>query len=108
MGHLAFWGITVTSGLYIGTWSQEVVTVAPPLHHRLLRIFDIAHRAVLWELSAYLLAATTSSKFTLRCTDGKREVARRSWQDVTLTRSETILFALAFVLLLCGAFCSIS
>ena len=104
MGYLAFWGITVTSGLYIGTWSQEVITVAPPLCHRLLRIFDIAHRAALWELSGYLLAATTSFKFTLVCTDGKKVVASKSWRDVTLTRSEMILFALAFVLLLCGAF----
>jgi hypothetical protein len=104
LGYLAFWGITVTSGLYIGTWSQEVISLAPPLCHRLLRIFDIAHRAALWELSAYLLAATTSFKFTLRYTDGTREVARRSWRDVTLTTAEWILFVLAFVLLLCGAF----
>lgn len=104
LGYLAFWGITATIGLYIGTWSQEIITVAPPLCHRFLRIFDIVHRAALWELTAYLLAATTSFKFTLRYTDGKIEVARRSWREVTLTAAEWILFVLAFVLLLCGAF----
>jgi hypothetical protein len=50
-GYLAFWGVTVTAALYLGTWSQEVVTTAPPLLHRFTRFFDIVHRAGLWELS---------------------------------------------------------
>jgi len=104
MGYLAFWGITVTIALYLGTWSQEVVTTAPPLLHRLIRPFDIGHRAGLWELSGYLLAATTSFKFTLIYTDGKKVIARRNWREVTMTKTEQILFALAFVLLMCGAF----
>jgi hypothetical protein len=103
LGYLAFWGITVTSGLYLGTWSQEVITAAPPLGHRFLRILDIAHHAALWELSGYLLAAVTSFKFTLAYTDGKKVVASRSWKEIALTKSETILLALAFILLICGA-----
>jgi uncharacterized membrane protein SpoIIM required for sporulation len=104
LGYFAFWWITVKSALYLGTWSQEVITVAPPLYVRFLRFFDIVHHAGLLELSAYLLAATVSFKFTLLYTDGKREVDSRSWRDVTLTTSEKILLALAFVLVLCGAF----
>jgi hypothetical protein len=104
MGYLAFWGITVTIALYLGTWSQEIVTPAPPLLHRLIRLFDIGHRAGLWELSGYLLAATTSFKFTLIYTDGKKVIASRNWRDVTMTKTEKILFVLAFVLLMYGAF----
>jgi hypothetical protein len=104
LGYLAFWGVTVTAALYLGTWSQEVATTAPPLHHRFIRLFDIVHRAGLWELSGYLLTATTSFKFTLIFTDGKKVVARRNWRDVTLTTTEKILFALSFILLICGAF----
>jgi hypothetical protein len=103
IGYLAFWGVTVTSALYLGTWSQEVVTPAPPLLDRLLRLLDILHRAAPWELSGYLLAAATSYKFTLLYTDGKQVVAQRSWWSVSLTTMEKILFALSFVLLLCGA-----
>lgn len=103
MGYLAFWGITVTAGLYIGTWSQEVVTAAPPLYQRLLCLFDVLHHAGFIELSAYLLAAATSFKFTLVYTDGKKVVASRSWRDVKLTRSERFLLVLAFLLVLCGA-----
>ena len=103
-GYLAFWGVTVTAALYLGTWSQEVVTTAPPLLHRSIRFFGIVHRTGLWELSGYLLAATTSFKFTLFFIDGKKVIARRNWRDVILTTTEKILFALSFVLLLCGAF----
>lgn len=104
MGYLAFWGITITIALNLGTWSQKIVTPAPPLLHRLIRLFDIVHRDGLWELSGYLLAATTSFKFTLIYTDAKRVIASRDWRDVTLTETEKILFALAFILLMCDAF----
>ena len=103
-GYLAFWGVTVTAALYLGTWSIEVVTPAPPLLQRFVRLFDIFHRAGLWELSGYLLAATTSFKFTFWYTDGKREVGRRLFRDISLSVTEKILFCLAFVFIFCGAF----
>jgi uncharacterized membrane protein SpoIIM required for sporulation len=104
LGYFAFWWIIVRAALYLGTWSQEVVTVAPPLYYRFLRLFDIVHHAGLLELSAYLLAATASFKFTLWYTDGKKLVASRNWRDVTLTTSEKILLVPTFVLVLLGAF----
>lgn len=61
--------------------------------------------AILWPLlSGYLLEATTSFRFTLLYTDGKKMVARKSWRDVTLTAFEKVLFAFAFVPLLSGAY----
>lgn len=104
VGYLVFWVNTVTFAIYLGTWSFGVASVAPPLYRRLLRIFDVVHHAGLLEFSAYLLAATTSFKFTLWYSDGRRIVASRNWRDVTLTTPERIILALAFVLLLCAAF----
>ena len=104
VGYLVFCVQTVIFAIYLGTWSFGVVTVTPPLYRRLLRLFDIVHHAGLLEFSAYLLAATTSFKFTLWYSDRKRIVANRSWRDVILPRSEKVFLALAFVLLLCGAF----
>lgn len=104
LGYLAFWGITVTFAIYLGTWSQEIVTIAPPLHHRFLHLFDLIHRGGLWEFSGYLLAATSSFKFTLWYTDGKRIVAQRNFREITLSVIEKILFLFAFLFLLCGAF----
>jgi hypothetical protein len=105
MGYLLFWVQTALFAVYLGTWSLGVDLVAPPLHRRILvRLFDIAHNAGLLEFSAYLLAATTSFRFTLWYSDGKKIVASRNWRDVTLAMSERILLALAFVLLLCAAY----
>ena len=104
IGYTAFWGLTVLFAVVVGTWSFEVVTAAPPLHHRLVRLFDVFHRAGLLEFSAYLLAAVTSFRFTLWYSDRKEIVASRPWQDIHLTRSEKLLLTLAFVLLLCAAF----
>jgi hypothetical protein len=103
-GYLAFWGVTITMALYMGTWSQDIVTPAPPLLHRFIRLFDIFHHAGFWEISAYLLTATTSFRFTLIYTDGKKVIARKSWRNVIVTTSEKILFALSFFLLIFGAF----
>ena len=103
IGYFGFWCIVILAGLYLGTWSFEVVTEAPPLYLRLIRGFDVFHHAGFYELSAYLLAAVTSFKFTLWYSDGKKIVTSRKWRDARLNSSEKIIFVLVFVLLFCGA-----
>lgn len=103
IGYTAFWGLTVLFAVVTGTWSFEVITVAPPLHRRLLRILDLSRRAGLLEFSAYLLAAVASFKFTLWYSDRKTVIASRKWKDVDLSSSERAFLILAFVLLLCAA-----
>ena len=103
IGYFGFWCIVILAGLYLGTWSFEVVTEAPPLYLRLIRGFDVFHHAGFYELSAYLLAAVTSFKFTLWYSDGKKIVTSRKWRDVRLNSSEKIIFVLVFVLLFCGS-----
>ena len=103
IGYFGFWCIVILAGLYLGTWSFEVVTEAPPLYLRLIRGFDVFHHAGFYELSAYLLAAVTSFKFTLWYSDGKKIVTSRKWRDIRLNSSEKIIFVLVFVLLFCGA-----
>lgn len=103
IGYTAFWGLTVLFALVTGTWSFGIVTVAPPLHRRLLRLLDVFHRAGLLEFSAYILAATTSFKITLWYSDRKKVIETRRWKDVSLSRPEAILLVVALVLLLCAA-----
>ncbi len=103
IGYFGFWCVVILAGLYLGTWSFEVVTEAPPLYLRLIRGFDVFHHAGFYELSAYLLVAVTSFKFTLWYSDGKKIVTSRKWRDARLNSSEKIIFVLVFVLLFCGA-----
>jgi uncharacterized membrane protein SpoIIM required for sporulation len=104
VGYVAFWGLTVLFAVFVGTWSFGVVTAAPPLLHRFGRILDVFHHAGLLELSAYLLAAATSFKFTLWYSNRKEVTASRAWRDISLTRPEKVFLILAFALLLSAAF----
>jgi len=104
IGYTAFWGLTIMFAVVVGTWSFEIVTPAPPLRHRLVRILDVFHHAGLLEFSAYLLAAVVSFKLTLWYSDRRKIIANRTWRDVSLDRSEKLLLAVAFALLLCAAF----
>jgi hypothetical protein len=103
IGYTAFWGLTVLYAVVLGTWSFEVAAPAPPLGRRLLRVLDVTRRAGLLEFSAYLLAAATSYKFTLRYSDRRQVIASRKWGEVRLTGAERALLALACLLLLGAA-----
>jgi len=104
IGYTAFWGLTIVFAVITGSWSFGVATAAPPLHYRLVGMFDILHRSGLLEFSAYLLAAVVSFKFTLWYSDRKTIIASRNWREVKLTKSEKVFLLLAFVLLFCGAY----
>lgn len=104
IGYFAFLSLIIIAALYLGTWSFEVVTEAPPLYLRLVSTFDVFHRSGLLELSAYLLAAAVSFKFTLWYSDGKRIIKSKNLRDIKLSISEKIIFILVFVLLFCSAF----
>jgi hypothetical protein len=95
--------ITLSMAVVAGTWSFEVVSVAPPLGERLLSLFDLSRHCALLEVSAYVLAAATSFKLTLLFTGGPKPYPEKKWRDITLTRSEKVLIVLAFVLLLSAA-----
>lgn len=103
IGYFAFLGIIIIAALYNGTWSFEVVTEAPSLYLRLVSTFDVFHRSGLLELSAYLLAAAVSFKFTLWYSDGKKIIKSKNLRNIKLSISEKIIFILVFVLLFCGA-----
>jgi uncharacterized membrane protein SpoIIM required for sporulation len=104
VGYIAFLSIITIAALYLGTWSFEVVTEAPPLYLRLLTTLDVFHRSGFLELSAYLLAAAVSFKFTLWHSDGKKIIKSKKIKDIRLATSEKIIFTFVFILLFCSAF----
>jgi uncharacterized membrane protein SpoIIM required for sporulation len=103
IGYTAFWGLTVMFGVIVGTWSFDIVTAAPPLLNRIVRLFDVVHHSGFLEFSAYLLAAVTAYRITLWYSDRKSIIRTRKWREIRLTGPEKILFGLSLVLLLCAA-----
>ncbi len=103
MGYLAFWVVVLLLAVYVGTWSFDIVTAAPPLQDRLLQVFDIFHHSGILELSAYLMAAATSYKFTLWYSDGRSIIRSRKREEIKLDTPEKICLLLVFILLICAA-----
>ena len=50
-GYLAFFTLITINAIVLGTWSFSVESESVPLIARLLRIFDLLHRAGLWEMT---------------------------------------------------------
>jgi uncharacterized membrane protein SpoIIM required for sporulation len=103
VGYSAFWGLAVTFGLVTGTWSFDVVTQAPTLPARFLRLFDVLHHSGLLEFSCYLLLAVVSFRFTRWYSDGKRIVRSRSWREIELPAPERVLLVISFAILFIAA-----
>lgn len=102
LDYLMFRVLIVVSALTLGTWSLEVMSEPPPLILRLARGFDL-QRAGPYEMSAYLMAAVVSFKFTIWYSNGRKIVASRKWRNIKLSSPELGVLALAFALLFRGA-----
>jgi hypothetical protein len=87
----------------LGTWSFSMAGPAVPLWDRVLRTFDLAHRAGLWEMTGQMLIACAAARIALIRTSGKTTVTR-SLRAVRLTRAEGLTLVSGLALMLAGAF----
>lgn len=101
-GYLAFFTLIFINGVVLGTWSFSVESEPVHLLGRLLRTFDLAHRAGLWEMSGQLLIACSAAHIATILTSGKNTVTRKI-RDIHLSVSERTVFAVGIILMLIGA-----
>jgi len=101
-GYLAFFSLLCVNGIVLGTWSFSVECAAVPLLDRILRTFDLVHRAGLWEMTGQLFAVTSTARIAIVRTSG-RETLTRKFSDIRLQKSEKIILALGIVFILVGA-----
>lgn len=103
VGYVAFFTQIALNGVVLGTWSFSMAGPAVPLLGRVLRTFDFAHRAGLWEMMGQMLIACAAARIALVRTSGKTTVTR-SLRDVRLTRAEGLTLVSGLILMLAGAF----
>ena len=103
VGYVAFFTQIAINGVVLGTWSFSMAGPAAPLWDRVLRTFDLTHRAGLWEMTGQMLIACTAARIALIRTSGKTTVTR-SLRDVRLTRAEGLTLVSGLILMLAGAF----
>lgn len=103
VGYVAFFTQIALNGAVLGTWSFSMGEPAVPLIDRVLRTFDLARRAGLWEMTGQMLIACASARVALVRTSGKTTVTR-NLREVRLTRAERTALATGLLLMLAGAF----
>lgn len=101
-GYLAFFALICMNAVVLGTWSFSVESEPISLPGRILRTFDLAHRAGLWEMTGQLLIACSTAHIATILTSGKNTVTKKII-DIRLSRSERTVFVTGIILMLIGA-----
>ncbi len=102
LGYLVMLILVVINGVVLGTWSFAIGSPPVPLLDRLLGIFDIFHRAALWEMIGQIFILSGLANIAIVRTNAKRTVARKM-TEVKLTYAEKIVLISGLVLMLLGA-----
>ncbi len=102
VGYAAFFVLISINSLVLGTWSFSVESASPPLFDRIAGIFDLAHRAGLWEMAGQLLITCATAHMAIVLTSGKDTVTRK-FREIRLSHSEKAALLLGLLFLLLGA-----
>lgn len=102
IGYIAFFALICFNAVVLGTWSFSVESTPVPLWRRILRTFDLAHRAGLWEMLGQLLIVSAAAPIGIVITNGK-ETTTRSIRSVNLSRAEWRVLIFGILLMLIGA-----
>lgn len=103
LGYTAFFLMIAINAIVLGTWSFSVVTEAVPLMDRIIRTFDLLHRAGLWEMSGQLLILCATAKISLIIIDAE-DLITKNWKTLKLSKQEIFFFAFGLFLMIIGAF----
>ncbi|WMJ89241.1 stage II sporulation protein M [Anaerocolumna sp. MB42-C2] len=102
VGYITFFALIFMNGIVVGTWSFSVDSDPVPLPGRIIRTFDLIHRAGLWEMMGQLLITCSVAHIAAVLTNGKDTVTRKM-KDIHLIKSEKGAFAFGIILMLIGA-----
>lgn len=102
LGYMAFFAMICINAITLGTWSFSVETPAMPLIDRIVRIFDLFHRAGLWEMTGQLFITCSLAHIGIILTSGKITKTKKL-KDIILTKSEISVVVAGILLMAIGA-----
>ena len=104
---LGYWRLIILftlNGITLGTWSFTAInTTSPDLLSRLVKTFDILHKAGLWEITGQLLIAGATARIAIIKKDGK-DIYIRFLKESSLNKTEILCIIIGLCLMLAGAF----
>lgn len=102
-GLTAFFVMIIIDALVLGTWSFAIVQPSINLGQRFIRMFDLAHRAGLWEIAGQMLIACATTGL-VRIITVDRHTTVLPLYTIQLSRTEWLTVLLGLVLMACGAY----
>lgn len=102
VGYTVFFVLIIINGIVLGTWSFSVESEAVPLLYRIAGVFDIMHKAALWEMAGQLLVTCAFADISVVRSSGKN-VEQRKLRVIKLKKAEIVTFLLGILLMLAGA-----
>lgn len=102
VGYLVLFAQICINGIVVGTWSFSLGGEAIPFFGRIIRTFDLAHRAGLWEMMGQLLITCSLAHISIVLTSGKDTITRKI-KSIHLKRSEAFVLIVGFALMAAGA-----
>lgn len=102
VGYMVFFTLISINSVVLGTWSFSVDTEAVPILDRVIGVFDIAHRAGLWEMAGQLLICCAIAHISIIQSKGT-ETVKRSFKDIRLSNSEKAALLIGIVFMVIGA-----
>lgn len=102
VGYWVLFAQICINGIVVGTWSFSLGGEAIPFLYRITRIFDLAHRAGLWEMTGQLLITCSLAHISIVLNSGKDTVTRKI-KSIRLKKSEAFVLIVGFALMAVGA-----
>ena len=102
-GYLGLMVQFILNGITLGTWSfTEVTQSAPALSVRLLRTFDIFHKAGIWEMTGQIIIVSALANIAIIRTNCK-ETTNRKRKEWYPTKIEIVIAFFGLSLMIAGA-----
>ncbi len=102
VGYMAFFTLISINSIVLGTWSFSVESEAVPLIDRIAGVFDIVHRAGLWEMAGQLLICCAIAHISIIQSSGN-ETKKRRIRDIRLTNPEKAALFIGIIFMVIGA-----
>ncbi|QHQ61561.1 hypothetical protein Ana3638_12885 [Anaerocolumna sedimenticola] len=102
IGYLGFFTMICINATVLGTWSFSVEREAVPLLGRIIRTFDLIHRAGLWEMTGQLFITCAIAHISTVLTSGKNTVTRKI-RDIQMTKEEKLVLIIGLLIMFIGA-----
>ncbi len=102
VGYTVFYTLISINAIILGTWSFSVESIVVSLLDRVVNLFDIVHKAALWEMVGQLLITCAIAQISIfkSC---EFNTVKSSFKEIKLKKTEKIVLIIGIAFMLIGA-----